>query len=368
MADYRRIVVKVGTSSLTHDGGELDLNYMRSLAQQLSAARAPGRHLALVTSGAIRAGMRPLGLKKIKAIRESQAAAAVGQGLLMRTYSDFFRDEGLIAAQVLLTREDLADRRRYLNARNTLLTLFENQVVPIINENDTVSVDEIRFGDNDTLAAQVASLIDADLLILLTDVAGFYHQAPGADEPQLMTEVAAVTPELEKSAQASSSGVGQGGMTTKLAAAKMAMNCGAAVVIAHARETNVIPRLVAGERIGTFFPGRPRKMGSRKRWIGFSLRPAGTLVVDEGAAQALRHAGKSLLSPGITAVQGHFTPGDVVRLVDPTGAEIGRGLVNYAADEVERIRGHHSREIESILGFQGNEEVIHRDNLTLTEF
>jgi glutamate 5-kinase len=368
MPQPMRIVIKVGTSTLTNPAGELDLNFMRSLVQQLSAIRAPGRQIALVTSGAVRAGLKPLGLKAARTIRESQAAAAVGQSLLMRTYADFFRDEGLITAQILLTRDDLADRRRYLNARNTLLTLFERGVVPIINENDTVATDELKhsttFGDNDTLAAQVTSLMGADLLVLLTDVEGFYVSRPDGTL-QLLSEVTQITPELEEAARGTSSAVGKGGMATKLAAAKTVTHFGTTVVIAHGREPQVVERVVRGEKLGTWFHPRGRKLDSRRRWIGFSGPLRGALVIDRGARQMLLEQGKSLLPVGIVEVHGEFNSGDVVRLLDEQQQELGRGLVNYNAAEIRRLQGHRSEELERILGYQGDAEVIHRDNMTL---
>ena len=368
MSAPQRLVVKVGTSTLTCNEGELDLNYMRSLAQQLSAVRVSGRQVALVTSGAVRAGLKQLGFKKARTIRESQAAAAVGQSHLMRTYADFFREEGLITAQILLTREDLVDRRRYLNARNTLLTLFEQGTIPIINENDTVAIEELKhsntFGDNDTLAAQVASLMDADLLLLLTDVDGLFVTGPDG-RPQMMAQVAQITPELEAQAKGTGLGPGKGGMATKLAAARMVINFGTTVVIAQGREPQVVERVLQGQPLGTRFHPRERKLDSRRRWIGFSGPPTGAVVLDTGACKMLLEQGKSLLPVGIMEVQGDFLNGDVIRLLDEQHAEIGRGLANYAAAEVRRLQGHLSQELEQLLGFQGDAEVVHRDNMTL---
>lgn len=361
---YRRVVVKVGTAVLTGAGEEVDRAYLETLVEQLCALRQKGVEVALVTSGAIRSGMKPLGLARLRSLRESQAAAAVGQGILMHHYQELFHRQGYVAGQILLTRDDFAHRERYLNARNTMLTLLERGAVPIINENDTVAVEEIEFGDNDQLAAQVSILLDADLLLLLTDVEGFYRWRGGRRE--LVRRVERITPDLEAEAGGPSSGLGQGGMVSKLLAARMATSCGIAAIVAHGRTPQVILRAVQGEEVGTFFQPHPsRWLRGRRRWIAFSGRPRGSLVVDAGAKEKLLHEGKSLLPAGVKAVEGNFHRGDIVRIVDEMGEEFARGLVNYPAAEVRRIQGHHSREIPRLLGYAGDPEVVHRDHLIL---
>lgn len=337
------------------------------LVRQLVDAVNQGKELVLVTSGAIGAGMSRLGLKeRPRSVPGQQAVAAVGQGLLMQVYEKLFAEYGHVVAQVLLTREDLQNRRRYLNSRNTLLKLFEYGAIPIVNENDTVAVDEIRFGDNDTLSALVASLIDADLLVILSDVDGLYSGNPQTDpHARRLDVVREVTPELWKAAQGPGSALGTGGMVTKLEAARIAMASGCAMVVAHGAEEEVLLKILAGERVGTLFLPRERMTG-RKRWIAFLQQPRGVLSVDEGAGRALTREGKSLLPIGIVKVEGTFKQGDLVRVLDPSGREIARGLVNYSSKEVRQIQGLKTAEIEATLGMKAYDEVIHRDNLVIT--
>lgn len=363
----RRIVVKVGTSTLTHENGKLNLLRIERLVRQLVDAVNQGKELILVTSGAVGAGMSRLGLKeRPRSVPGQQAVAAVGQGLLMQVYEKLFAEYGHVVAQVLLTREDLQNRRRYLNSRNTLLKLFEYGAIPIVNENDTVAVDEIRFGDNDTLSALVASLIDADLLVILSDVDGLYSSDPHLDPQARRLEVVReLTPELWKAARGPGSHLGTGGMVTKLEAARIATASGCAMVLAHGAEEQVLLKILEGQQVGTLFLPRERMTG-RKRWIAFHQQPRGSLSVDEGARRALAQEGKSLLPIGIVKVEGSFKQGDLVRVLDPSGREIARGLVNYSAKEVRQIQGLKTSEIEAALGMKAYDEVIHRDNLVIT--
>ncbi len=369
MGEAPVVVVKVGTKVLGDPRGNLDLNYLRSLALQLAALRQAGHGVVLVTSGAIRAGMAQLGLTKCRDLRLKQAAAAVGQIQLMRLYADFFREAGVMVAQVLLTRGDIADRRRYLNARNTLLALLSHQVVPIINENDTVAVEEIQYGENDQLAAQVVQLVMADLLIFLTDTDGLW--VPDEDgSPKLLREVSQIDHAMLHAARGSASGVGSGGMATKLLAARMATRVGARVVIARGKPADGQPPvagIVRGESGGTTFLPAPQTLRGRKRWLAQSGDVAGDLTIDDGAAEALVRGGKSLLAVGIRASSGEFEPGALVRVIDDAGHELARGLVNYSSADVARIRGMKSWDIPTELGYEGGAEVIHRDNLALTE-
>ncbi|ACX51358.1 glutamate 5-kinase [Ammonifex degensii KC4] len=364
----RRLVVKVGTSSITLPSGELNLEQIAKLVDELAAVHREGKEVLLVSSGAIGAGMGRLGLRsRPRTIPEKQACAAVGQGLLMQIYERFFSSHGITVGQVLLTRDDFAHRRRFLNARNTLLTLLEYRVVPIINENDTVAVEEIRLGDNDTLSALVASLINAELLLILSDVDGLYTGDPRRDpQARLISEVKELTPEIWALAGGPGSQVGSGGMLTKLEAARIAGRSGCTLVIARASLPGVIRRVLAGEEIGTvFFPRE--KLREKRRWLLFGAQVKGKIYVDAGAAKALREGGKSLLPSGIVGVEGNFEAGHAVSIVDPEGKEIARGLVNYSAAEVEQIKGCKTCEIEAVLGSRLYDEVVHRDNLVLQE-
>lgn len=364
--DARRVVVKVGTSTLT-DGGRLNPEGMGAIVAQIAALAGRGVDVVLVTSGAIGAGTARLGLpERPRTLSGLQAAAAVGQGLLMRQYEELFDAHRLVVAQILLTREDLRDRQRYLNSRNTLLRLFEYGAVPIVNENDTVAVDEIRFGDNDTLSALVASLIDADVLLILSDVDGVYTGDPRVDPDAVRLDVISeITPELWRAARGPGSQHAKGGMVTKLEAARIATASGVAMIIAHGRRDNVIVDALAGEPVGTVFLPRIRLAG-RKRWIAFHQPAQGVVRVDAGARDAVVSGGKSLLPIGVIGVEGRFQPGDMVQVVDEAGREIARGLANYSSGEIARIQGLRSDEIEDCLGMKSHDEVIHRDNLVVT--
>lgn len=363
----RRLVVKVGTNVLTSEDGNLDKGRIGHLSSQISELVNSEREVVLVSSGAITAGMAALGLKqKPKTIPEEQAAAAVGQGRLMRIYNECFGKRGHSVGQVLLTQADLRDRRRYLNARNTILTLLRSGVVPIVNENDTVAVDELyfgnRFGDNDILSALVTNLVEAQVLIILTDVDGLLSE--GGRE--LIDMVERVTPSLESHAKRTKSVFGKGGMVSKIKAAKIVTESGERVVIANGKQAGILRKIMRGERVGTFFLPRGKKISGRKRWIAFTLETHGILIVDEGARRALKN-GKSLLPSGIKSMDGRFKAGDAVGLRDEMKKEFARGLVNYSSEEVKRIMGAKTKEIGSILGYKSYDEVIHRDNLVMME-
>jgi len=359
-----RLVVKVGSSSLIYQSGKPNISMMESLARELSDLNNRGLDVILVTSGAQGVGFNRLGFtRRPKNIPERQAAAAVGQGMLMHIYEKLFAEYGVTVGQVLLTKEDFSDRKRFLNARNTLYSLMSLRAIPIINENDTVAVDEIKLGDNDTLAALVGGLVDADVLVLLSDVDGLYSGDPRSmSEVGLISEVREITGEMERVAGGSGSSVGTGGMVTKLQAAKIAMHSGAVMVLGNASQKDVVRRIMAGEEIGTaFWP--LEKLDNKKRWIAYSSSIQGKIFVDDGAARAILDSGKSLLSSGITKVEGSFDLGNTVSVMDPQSREIARGIVNYAARDIEKIMGRHSREIKKILGHQDYTEVIHRNNL-----
>jgi glutamate 5-kinase len=363
----KRIVVKVGSSLVTNQGAGLDINALGNWARQIATLNAGGHEVVLVSSGAIAEGMQRLGWKKRPAsIHDLQAAAAVGQMGLVQAYESCFRQHGLHAAQVLLTHADLADRERYLNARTTLTTLLSLRVIPIINENDTVVTDEIKFGDNDTLGALVTNLIEADVLIILTDQDGLYTADPRKDAAATLVSAAlAGDAQLERMAGAAGSQIGRGGMLTKVLAAKRAARSGAHTVIASGHEPDVLLRLIRGESIGTLLTAPMLSLAARKQWLADHLQVAGKLVLDSGAIRALRSEGKSLLPIGIKSVSGEFNRGAVVTCVSEDGKDIARGLSNYSAAEARRIAGHASKEIESLLGYGGDTEVIHRDNLVL---
>ena len=363
----RRIVVKVGTSTLTHPNGKLNFFRIEGLVRELADAVNAGKQILLVSSGAVGAGMDRLGWKeKPKTIPEKQAAAAVGQGILMHTYEKLFAEYGQVVAQVLLTREDSVNRRRYANSRNTLLTLLNIGVIPIINENDAVSIDELKIGDNDTLSANVAAIVDADVLIILSDVEGVYSANPQTDpQARLLPEIADVTPEVEAMCGGAGTMRGTGGMLTKMAAARMAMNSGIVMVIASGGRDGAVQSVLAGKPIGTLFPPRQNRLQFRKRWLAFGARIKGRLKVDKGCAQALLSNGSSLLAAGVKEVDGNFEQGSTVSILNPEGWEIARGLVNYSTDDVRKIMGAHTHEIAEILGHKPYDEVVHRDNLVL---
>ena len=359
-APARRIVVKVGTHALTGPAGRLDTAFVERLSAQIAGVLRAGVDVTLVSSGAIGAGMAELDLPhRPKSLPVLQATAAVGQGQLMRTFHDAFGRFGVKVAQILLTRDDFQHRSRYLNIRNTIAALTDCYALPIINENDTVSVDEIRFGDNDHIAALVANMVDADLLMLLTDVDGFFRGG----------KVVGRLDAIDEGVLADAGGAGRagmGGMRSKLQAAGMVTGAGAAVVIANARVDDCLPRILAGEELGTLCVPARRRMSARRRWIGHAARASGKLHVDAGAARAVRDLGKSLLPSGITGVGGKFAKGATVAIVGPDGRQIARGLTNYAADQIDRIRGLRSSQIAKVLGDKPYDEVVHRNNMTLS--
>jgi glutamate 5-kinase len=363
----KRIVVKVGSSLVTNQGEGLDTTAISNWAQQIATLRERGCEVVLVSSGAIAEGMQRLGWKqRPSAVHELQAAAAVGQMGLVQVYESCFSKHGLRAAQVLLTHADLADRERYLNARSTLRTLLTLGVIPIINENDTVVTDEIKFGDNDTLGALVTNLIEADALIILTDQIGLFNADPRKDSnAKLISAALAGDDKLEAMAGGAGSHIGRGGMITKVLAAKRAARSGAHTVIASGHERDVLPRLLQGESIGTLLTASAMSLDARKQWLADHLQVTGKIKLDAGAVRALRSEGKSLLPIGATDISGEFQRGAVVAILDENGADIARGLVNYNADEARRIARHPSSEIESILGYVDEPELIHRDNLVL---
>jgi glutamate 5-kinase len=365
---YCRTIVKLGTSTLTAGTTRLSLPRMVDLVRQISQVHSSGCEVILVSSGAIAAGRECLNDPHLpKDIPAKQMLAAVGQPRLMALYKQLFELYGITVAQVLLTRNDLSDRRRYLNSRNTLAALLAQRVIPIVNENDTVATEEIRVGDNDNLSALVSNLVDAELLVLLTDQPGLFTSDPRRDpHAQLVGNVSEenIPDSLWQAAGRSLNGLGTGGMTTKLQAADLARRSGAAVIIARGSDTDIIIRLVEGERLGTYFQPTASVVESRKRYILAGDRSHGQILVDPGAAFALREGG-SLLPVGISAIEGKFDRGDTVRVADRDGREIARGLVNYASNHLEKIRGHKSDEILKILGFAYGEEVIHRNNLVL---
>jgi glutamate 5-kinase len=367
MKDAKRFVVKVGSTLVTNRGAGLDASAIARWAGQVAKLRGAGKELVLVSSGAIAEGMQRLGwTRRPHAMHELQAAAAVGQMGLVQVYESCFRQHGLHTAQVLLTHADLADRQRYLNARSTLLTLLGLGIVPVINENDTVVTDEIRFGDNDTLAALVTNLVEADCLIILTDQQGLYTDDPRRNpQASLIRSAQSGESRLEELAGGTGSTIAKGGMLTKVLAAKRAARSGAQTVIASGNEPDVLVRLAAGEPIGTLLSAQTTPLAARKQWLADHLQVAGRLGLDAGAARALRSGGKSLLPVGVKSVEGEFERGAVVACLSPEGAEIARGLVNYNAQESRRIAGRASSEIEAILGYIDEAELIHRDNMVL---
>ena len=363
----KRVVIKVGSAVLTGDNGLVPA-IITNIARQVSFLRSTGREVILVSSGAVAAGRRRLGIAKTvyEELRVKQALAATGQGLLMQAYEQAFADFDQQVAQVLLTHGDLSHRGRYLNVRNTILTLFEFGVVPIINENDTVSAEELRFSDNDTLGALMSNMIGADMFIILTDVDCLYTGNPVEDpSARPVYTVASITREIDEMAGHSTSLLGTGGMMAKIRAARMVAACGGSSFIGPGRHPEILQALFSGELIGTFFlPGKGR-INRRKHWIAYVLKPQGFLVIDEGACRALVKKGKSLLPSGVLEVRGHFAVGAPVHCLDRSGNVVAAGLCNYAADDIERIRGKRTAEINQILGYKDSDEVIHRDNLVI---
>jgi len=367
---YHRIVVKLGTNLLTGGSGQLDQNIMSRLTTQVAQLHKQGLELLVVSSGAIAAGRHKLGLtKELRGIPYKQVLASVGQSRLMNVYEQLFNQHDITVAQALLTKADLSDRSGYLNARNTLLTLLELHVLCIVNENDVVAVDEIqeaKFGDNDNLSAMVANLVDADLLLMLTDLAGLYTADPQrSPDARLIPRVDRIDSEIERLAADTTDRMGTGGMATKVEAAKLATSSGVTAVIADGREKDVILRLAAGEAIGTRFLPASSKLESRKRWMLSGLCVRGKLIVDSGAALALKRQKRSLLAAGIKRVQGKFQRGDIVNIHDLQGMQIGCGITNYGSADIEAIKGAHSGQIAALLGYDYGAEVVHRNNLVI---
>ena len=372
--EYKTIVVKVGSSTLTHNGGKLNLTRIDHLLRQLVDVKNQNRKILLVTSGAIGAGMGELGLaQRPEVIKEQQAIASIGQGLLIGVYNKFLREYGEKGAQVLLTASDLEERKRYLNAFNTLTTLLDYGVIPIINENDTVATEEIEFGDNDNLSARVASLIEADLLINLSDIEGLYNKNPqeANEDLEIIRKVEEINSELEEIAGGKGSSVGTGGMFTKIEAARIAVESGIPMVIGPGYKKNIILKIIEmieedeEYNIGTTFLPLEDSLSKRKQWFCFNLSVKGNIKIDKGAELALLNRGKSLLPGGIIDVSGNFNRGDLVSIINKKEKEIGKGIVNYSSQAVKKIKGHHTEEIFDILGYVNQEEVSHRDNMVI---
>lgn len=364
----KRIVIKVGTSTITYANGKRNFSQIDRLAREISDLQNQGKEMILVTSGAVAVGVDRMGLPgKPKTIPGKQAAAAVGQGVLIHTYEKFFADYGQIVAQVLITKTEAIDRYRYTNTRNTFMELMRQRVIPIVNENDVVALDELKIGDNDNMSALVAGIVDADLVIILSDVDGLYTANPQTHpDAVIVPEVAEITPEIEASAGGVGSARGTGGMATKIQAAKAATSSGIHLVIASGTEKNAITRVLQGEELGTLFVSRENRLQFRKRWLAFGAKIAGSIVVDDGCAKAIRKAGGcSILPAGVFAVQGEFLPGSTVSVIDKDAHELARGLVHYSSAELEQIKGCNSGEIANILGHKNFDEVIHRDDLVI---
>jgi glutamate 5-kinase len=368
----RRVVVKLGTSLLTGGSDRLNEQVMSDLVRQVARLHQQGREVVVVSSGAIAAGREKLGLARgVRGVPLKQVLASIGQSRLMNIYDRLFSQYNVTIGQALLTKDDLSDRAGYLNARNTLLAMLELRVLCIVNENDVVAVDEIgevKFGDNDNLSALVANLIDADMLVILADVGGLYtadpHRHAGA---RLITEVKRIDSAIEKLAAGTATAVGTGGMATKIEAARLAMASGVTVVIADGRELDVILRLVAGEKLGTTFLPAPGRLDSRQRWMMSGLSARGKLVLDSGAAVALRRQNRSLLAAGIQQVTGQFQRGDIVDIYDPDGVHLGCGITGYSSEDIAAIKGAHSGEIAALLGYDYGAEVVHRNNLVVLD-
>lgn len=365
LGDSKRWVIKIGSALLTDDGRGLNAERISGWVKQMVQLRVRGIEVVLVSSGAVAEGMKRLGWKqRPAAIHELQAAAAVGQMGLVQAYESQFQQHNIHTAQILLDHDDLANRERYLNARSTLRTLLDLGVIPVINENDTVVTDEIRFGDNDTLGALVANLVEADVLVILTDQEGLYEEDPRKNPTAKLVSIGrADDPALQAMAGGSGSSVGRGGMITKVRAAQRAARSGCNTVIAYGRLPEVLSRIAAGDTIGTLLVAEDKPLAARKQWLAGRLQMQGRLVLDDGAVKMLRQSGKSLLAVGVIGVEGDFGRGALVVCVDTQGTEVARGLVNYSAAEARKLKGQPSSKIETLLGYQGEDELIHRDNL-----
>ncbi|MEJ6949509.1 glutamate 5-kinase [Natronospora cellulosivora (SeqCode)] len=370
---YKRIVVKIGSSSLTHDGGKLSLARIDQFLRQMVDLKNQGRDILFVSSGAIAAGMAEFALKeRPQSIPEQQGMAAIGQAQLMTLYNKFLREYSTIGAQILLTSSDLEDRHRYLNAYNTMESLLKNGVMPIINENDTIATQEIKFGDNDTLSARVAGLMEADLLIVLSDIEGLYNGDPRVEKNlEVIRKIESINKEIEDLAGGRGSNLGTGGMQTKIEAAKIAVNSGITMVIGPGQRNNILLNIVDmlekedKYTFGTTFLPKKESLSKRKHWLLYNPLVCGSIKVDQGAANALLERGKSLLPGGIIEVIGDFQENDPVSIVNINNEVIGKGLVNYSSNDIYRIKGHHSEEINSILGHNNRSDVIHRDNMVI---
>jgi glutamate 5-kinase len=363
----KRLVVKIGSNILADRKEGLDTKRISSIVRDISELHDKGYDVVIVSSGAVAAGMQKLGLKeKPRDIKLKQAAAAVGQSNLMWAYERSFGDHGKKVAQVLLTRDDFSDRKRYINSKNTLMTLLSYRVIPIINENDTVATDEIKFGDNDYLASLVAGIIESERLVILSDVEGLYTDDPGRSSgARLLQYVDEITPEIEEMAGGAGSIVGTGGMYSKILAAKRAVNHGIAVHIISGRKDGLLKSILKGKPCGTLFKPKEERLSSRKGWIAYGSRSKGSFIIDEGAVKALVEGGKSLLPSGIVSAEGDFDIGDAVYCLDARGNRVAKGLTNYSSAEIKKIRGKRTSEVERILGYKYSDEAIHRDNLVL---
>lgn len=364
----KRIIVKVGTSTLNYNTGKLNISRIEHLVRELSDLANQGREIILVSSGAVGAGLeRMKKTQRPSSIPEKQALAAVGQGILMHIYEKLFAEYGQVVAQVLLTKENSRQYSQYINSRNALMSLLSMGVIPIINENDAVAVDELKIGDNDTLSAMVASLVDADALIILSDIDGLYTANPSKDpNAQLLSEVTQITPQIEQMAGGAGTAMGTGGMSTKIKAAKISMNSGCTMVIASGSEHDILRRLLAGEELGTIFPAKEIHLKQRKSWLAFGKQLAGDIIIDTGCEKAVL-AGSSLLAVGIVEIAGDFSCGNTVRILSSTGREIARGSVNYDSDTLQKLKGLHSSEFKTVLkdNIPLYNEVIHRDNMVI---
>lgn len=369
LSRVRRVVIKVGSSVLTAGGDDLKEEVFRDLAKSISILKEDGREIVIVSSGAIAAGRKKLAcFDKPRSIPQKQASAAIGQARLMWNYESCFNKYKQTTAQVLLTRDDLSDRQKFLNARNTLFALFQCGVIPVINENDSVVVDEIKFGDNDMLSALVTNLVDAELLLILTDRDGLFEKDPQRyKNATLIKLVEEINSEIEELAKGSTGKLGTGGMVSKVNAVKKASIFGIPAIIVNGKVKGIITKVFKSEDVGTLFLPGKSKLSSRKHWIAYNLKPKGTIMVDEGARKAIVERGKSLLSSGLVEVKGKFNFGDAVKCVDTEGLEFARGLVNYKTEDVIKLKGVHSREIEKILGYKYYDEIIHRDDLVVLE-
>ena len=366
LAESRRVVIKIGSALITNKGKGLDTEAIQRWAAQMAELRGRGIELLLVSSGAVAEGMARMGMvKRPKALHELQAVAALGQMGLIQQFESCFKTHGIHTAQVLLTHDDLSNRQRYLNARSTLRTLLAMKAIPIINENDTVATEEFRFGDNDTLAAMVANLVEADVLVILTDQHGLFDRNPSFHADAVLVENANASDEAILNMAGDGGALGRGGMRTKITAARRAARSGAATVIASGSRDNVLLDIIAGKPVGTFLLPDTQPLAARKQWLAGHLMVRGSLKLDQGAASALKKSGVSLLPVGVTAINGVFGRGDMVSCVAPDGSEVARGLVNYSSAEADKIKGKSSNAIESVLGYIDEPELIHRDNLVL---